>query len=288
MDLVFDGTLRVDYGFVFFYAGEPVEQPELTSARGGQQNGLCGAAEPGVLSLVTGTHTGSVGLRIELWESAPDLDEGAEDIVEVSLEVTELDAALTTFDDAVDVRLSHTGPHRVRVSATGMDAATEDPLAAEDRIIDRYVLSMWPAPMSTDAVLRQTSRSAAYWHDVARTTPPPPDARERAATRDAVDAERRRVDEELAGAADAQWWGGRTPSDALRAAGPQASAVARLDRDLAEALAALAPVRQRQVAVWAARWAVDACDTADQPTVQAAMQSLERGELATSATGVAW
>ena len=33
---------------------------------------------------------------------------------------------------------------------------------------DRYLLQLWPAPPEPDAVVREGSESAAYWHGVAR------------------------------------------------------------------------------------------------------------------------
>ncbi|MGW0216537.1 hypothetical protein ACWDXH_19315 [Micromonospora chokoriensis] len=48
-----------------------------------------------------------------------------------------------------------------------------------DRRPDRYLLCLWPEGTAggvtrTDAVLRQTSEGAAYWHTWARALPPPP------------------------------------------------------------------------------------------------------------------
>jgi hypothetical protein len=43
-----------------------VPDPELHACFAGQQNGLCGGAVPGCLLLITGLHTGTVGLVVEL------------------------------------------------------------------------------------------------------------------------------------------------------------------------------------------------------------------------------
>ncbi|SEF35067.1 hypothetical protein SAMN05421837_107715 [Amycolatopsis pretoriensis] len=37
---------------------------------------------------------------------------------------------------------------------------------------DSYVLQFWPAPPAPDAVVRQHSAAAAYWHGFARKLPP--------------------------------------------------------------------------------------------------------------------
>src|SRR5215471_20895717 len=70
--------------------------------------------------------------------------------------------------------------YRVRYSATGMDRAREqDTLLEGEPLLDRYLLQLWPAPPAPDAVIRETSEQAAYWHAYARTLPPPPTPQER-------------------------------------------------------------------------------------------------------------
>ncbi len=54
MMVLFDSDMPVHYGFVDL-AGED-DWPDLTDARAGQRNGLCGATIPGVLSMITGLH----------------------------------------------------------------------------------------------------------------------------------------------------------------------------------------------------------------------------------------
>ena len=52
---------------------------------------------------------------------------------------------------------------------------------------------------------------------------------------------------------EAAQWGGRAPGERLRGVGGQATALAQLDRDLLDHLAALSADRQRELARWAAR-----------------------------------
>ena len=39
--------------------------------------------------------------------------------------------------------------------------------------LERYLLQFWPAAPGPDQVLKQTSETAAYWHEFARTRPLP-------------------------------------------------------------------------------------------------------------------
>jgi hypothetical protein len=73
------------------------------------------------------------------------------------------------FDEGGPVRFEQTGSHRARYHASGMDAAHQaDHRGDDEPEIDRYLLPLWPAPMEPDAILRQTSEHAAYWHRVAK------------------------------------------------------------------------------------------------------------------------
>ena len=172
MNVLFDGDVHVHYGFISL---EPFDSdgPELLEARGGQANGLCGAAVPGALLMVTGTHTGNVPVSIELHDTRPPVDDRWEDVVEVSLHVTAEEYSLCAFDWAEQLDGLPDGPHRARWCAKGMDEAHDRTRTDGEPEIDRYLLQLWPAPASPDAVVRQTSKGAAYWHGVAAATEAP-------------------------------------------------------------------------------------------------------------------
>src|SRR5690348_14914657 len=70
--VLFDDDIHVHYGFIFLSTQD--DSPDLMEPRRGQQNGLCGAAVAGVLSLITGLHTGRVRLRVEWLDTEPSLD----------------------------------------------------------------------------------------------------------------------------------------------------------------------------------------------------------------------
>ena len=61
MRVVMDEPFWLEYGQA--YVEGPGGFSELHECFAGQQNGLCGAAVPGVLFLRTGMHTGTVGFR---------------------------------------------------------------------------------------------------------------------------------------------------------------------------------------------------------------------------------
>lgn len=184
MQVLVEQELRVHYGFVWLRP-EPGPRDDLgedlVRARGGQANGLCGAAYPGVLSMVTGTHTGLVPLRVETHGSQPPPPEGWEDVVEVDLEVEDVDGTgaaptqLSSFDVVLRVRLP-AGRLRARWCAFGMDAGRDLDTRTADPATERYLLQLWPTPggPAGDVVVRAGSALAAYWHGVARATPPPP------------------------------------------------------------------------------------------------------------------
>ncbi len=77
----------VHYGQIYVRSRQAdlrVPDPELHEYFAGQQNGLCGGAVPGCLFLITGLHTGTVGMVVELHDHPPAQDDSWEEIVEVS------------------------------------------------------------------------------------------------------------------------------------------------------------------------------------------------------------
>lgn len=276
MQVLFDGELPVHYGFFFLMSGDDL--PDLATSCSGQANGLCGAAHPGSLAFVTGLHTGPLPLRVEAHPAEPGLAEDWDDVVEVPLRTTTAHLVLQAFQDQAPVRLPAPGDYRVRYCGAGIDeGAAADTRSPGSPPVDRYLVQLWPAAPAPDAVVRQGSARAAYWHRDARDAPLPPSAKELAVARAAED-ELRRAEEQ---AARAYWdlfdWGGRLPSDALRATGGRAHQLARWDHDLAEHLVALGPEAQRALAVHAARWAWARAGRTGDPEVAAALDALERG-----------
>lgn len=203
--------------------------------RAGQRNGLCGGAVPGHLFLTTGLHTGHVGLTVEVHDAVPPLDDEWEEVVEVSFRPGSPSTVVLPWGDGplCDVDLTVTD-YRVRYCGRGMDHTPDDEIAVLEggEPFDHYLLQFWPAPPGEDRIVRQTSRSAAYWHEVAGRQPPPPSAEAWAQAE-----RRRREDEERLEAARAGTGGntvlgravaqstsawGRWPCDGARRAGSRA------------------------------------------------------------------
>jgi hypothetical protein len=93
MAQIYAGSMWVAYGQAYVLTGE-MTNPDFYKAFRGQTNGLCGGAVQGALWLITGLHTGHVGLTIDVLDSAPSLDDDWEEIVEVSFAVAEEDEML--------------------------------------------------------------------------------------------------------------------------------------------------------------------------------------------------
>ena len=94
MQVLFTGGLHVHYGQVYVESGWAMPSDPLSAAFAGQVNGLCGAATPGFLFMVTGLHTGYVGFTVELHYASPPIDDAWEEVVEVSFKPTADDVAL--------------------------------------------------------------------------------------------------------------------------------------------------------------------------------------------------
>jgi hypothetical protein len=174
MRVLMSGEVGVHYSQCYVFSGESGET-YLERSFGGQWNGLCGAAEPGMLYLITGLHTGTVPFQVELHERAPVIDDCWEEVVEATF-LPEGETALVEWGGtgawALELDLVS---HRVRYCARGMDQAhAKDTRMDGDPAPDQYLLQFWPAAAASEGVIRQTSEMAAYYHAHARTLPPPP------------------------------------------------------------------------------------------------------------------
>ena len=168
METLYDDEMPVHYGFINLLPAD--EEPgDLLLARKGQQNGLCGTRIAHQVALVTGLHTGEVRLRVEWSHVEPAIPDDWEDVVEASVELVSAEMSLQSFEDFYDIRVPRAGWHRVRFLCSGMDQGKELDTTDEcDEAPDRYLLQLWPAPEAPDALVRQSSGIAAYWHGVAQ------------------------------------------------------------------------------------------------------------------------
>ncbi|MGP8304402.1 hypothetical protein ACTPOK_42225 [Streptomyces inhibens] len=276
---LFDGVVHVHYGQLYVESGDDPIAGSLGESFAGQANGLCGAALPGGLYLLTGLHTGHIGLTVELHDHAPDLTDEWQDIVEVSFRPVSPDVLLLQWAGEKAWRLDLDEiDYRVRYCGTGMDEGrSHDTVSADGPQLECHLLQFWPAPAAEDQVVRQTSKVAAYWHSFARELPPPPTPEERAeAERLARLAHERAVDEERRRTEELEWQG-RRPSDRLRQVSGNVSGMVRLDRLLVDEVDGAGPETQREIARWAARRAYTLAGLADVDWIAPALDALDAG-----------
>jgi hypothetical protein len=165
MTRIFDGSLYVHYGqaYVLFKGQESSELPDCFQ---GQTNGLCGAAVHGTLFLITGLHTGHVQLSIDVLDAPPPLDPLWEEVVDVPFMIDVEGVFLYDWNGecVCEIPLSP-GPYRVRYCARDMDRGNDiDTILKEEESVDFYHLAFWPADLAPDVILKQTSKTAIYWH----------------------------------------------------------------------------------------------------------------------------
>lgn len=168
MTRIFDGSLYVHYGQAYVLPNAQATA-ELSDCFQGQRNGLCGAAISNALFLITGLHTGHVRLSIDILDTPP-LDQAWEEIVEVPFVINGDGASLYDWNGGCVCKISlPPGTYRVRYCARGMDRGREvDTILEEEKSVDCYYLAFWSANLLPDAVVKQTSELAAYWHEYAR------------------------------------------------------------------------------------------------------------------------
>ncbi|MFB7328277.1 hypothetical protein [Streptomyces sp. NPDC056190] len=283
MRTLFSGELRVAYGQFYVCSGDSLfsTATPLDDSFAGQRAGLCGGAVPGHLFLLTGMHTGSVPITVELHETEPPLDADVwEDIVEASFRPVSDDIWLVEWGNgSYPLPLSETS-YRVRYHCRGMDEARTARYAGEP-VLDEYLLRFWPSPPAPDRVVKETSQAAAYWHEFARKQPPGPTLEELA------EAERQAREEEehtkIRQEMDA--WGGRLPSDRLREVRDKLRGIqgypmglVGLDAALVHAIDAAGPEEQRALARWAAHRACETAGLRDIGWVARSLAELDRGE----------
>ncbi|MEU4652983.1 hypothetical protein AB0G32_03370 [Streptomyces sp. NPDC023723] len=267
------GEVWVEYGQTWVESDPDGRIPLLHETFAGQEQGLCGAATPGFLSLITGLHTGYVDCTVETHDAEPALDPAWQEVVEASFRPVSERTRLARWDLGLPLT-----DHRVRYCARDMDEGQQrDTRSPGETPADAYLLQFWPAPPAPARVLRQTSPHAAYWHDFARELPPPPtpeqraEAERRAAAAEARAAERRRLHRE-------RWeWGGRLPSDTLRTVGGNVRGLLSFDPDLVHTLDAVGPDVQRRVALLAAHRACETAGLTDLPWITRALTALAEG-----------
>lgn len=165
MTELFAGNVEVQYGQAYIELDGKFDGAMDACFRG-QSNGLRGAQIPAILFLMTGLHTGVVGITINLFDTDPGIDESWEEIVEVSFQAPAGEITLVEWaaDSGVGMAVP-VGFHRARYQGRAMQSASELGTNVDDTPVDSCRLDLWPAPPAPDRIVKQTSTVAAYWHD---------------------------------------------------------------------------------------------------------------------------
>src|SRR5213080_443137 len=144
---VFDGRLHVHYGQAYVFSGDAGDTGEMDRCFRGQTNGLLGAGHLGMLFFMTGLHTGSVELTVDVAERKPQLDERWEECVEASFAPAATDVRLVDWDRQLVCQLPlQMRDYRVRYAARGMDKGhAADTIIEDEQPVDSYSLWFWPA-----------------------------------------------------------------------------------------------------------------------------------------------
>ncbi|WP_432885700.1 hypothetical protein ACQPYH_01985 [Kribbella sp. CA-245084] len=260
----------VAYAQIYVESGE--EYADLGECFAGQRNGLCGAAVPGKLFLITGLHTGRVGFTVELHDTMPSVEYDAEDVVEAPYRPIG-DAKLVTWGGSGgpwSLELEPQTDYRVRYSAWGMDEGHQaGPPKDGEPLVDRYLLQFWPARPAPDRVVKETSKQAAYWHKFARQQPTPAQLAE-------LKQEKARQEEEQRLAERATAWGGTLPTERLERT-MNGRELAFIDRALVNALEQTEPQTLRLIARWAARRGCEEAGYADNERIAGILDRMDRG-----------
>ncbi|MFJ1764597.1 hypothetical protein ACIOD2_30035 [Amycolatopsis sp. NPDC088138] len=279
MRTVVHGDVHVHYGQIYVLSeGDDPFEGDLTACFAGQRNGLCGAASPGVLFLITGLHTGTVGFTAEVHDTEPP-DAGGEDVVEAPFRV-EGPARLETWGggDWWDLELPP-GDYRVRYGGYGMDAGRElDTRLDGEPGQDRYLLQFWPAPPAPDIVVRQHSAIAAYWHGFAREQPT---SEEHAAAKARVREAREREEAEAHALARHERllreWGGSLPPERLLNLPHTLRELAKQDRGFIADATGAAPEVQHALARRLARHAFSVAGLDGVAWIAEGLRALDEG-----------
>jgi hypothetical protein len=124
--IVFDQEIHVHYGQFYIESRADDFFEGLTESLGGQSNGLCGAAVPGLLFLKTGLHTGQTRVTVEVIDAPALIADEWEDVVAASFRPATEKVALVQWAGEASWPLPLAPiDYRVRYSATGMDRARE-------------------------------------------------------------------------------------------------------------------------------------------------------------------
>lgn len=164
MTQLFSANVDVYYGQAYLELAGPFDG-FMENCFHGQQNGICGAAAPQALFLITGLHTGPVGMEIHCFDDDPGIDDSWDEIVEVSFLAPRTEIVLVEWAAPRQALPLTSGAYRARYYARDMDAGRELDTNTTSSAVDTYRIDLWRAGRAADRIIKRTSECAAYWHD---------------------------------------------------------------------------------------------------------------------------
>lgn len=163
-------VLRVSFGQYAIY--DPESGPDAVPALPERiANGLAIAAIDGAC-IVSGLHTGRIGIVVETWSGTPPLElDGWDDVVDVPYTATTDEALIAELDadpraDLPNLITAGPSTYRLRISVRGRDAGRElDHLKRDEDPVEEHRVQAWPAPPLAETVHKATDHVGAYWRN---------------------------------------------------------------------------------------------------------------------------
>lgn len=173
MKNLYSDKLGIDYGqfYITVNSEEEVDMDPDGSFEG-QNNGLCGSQVGDMIFFVVGIQSGSISIDVQLHQFEPELDRSFDEIVEVSFERGTFPMFLCEWGWESEHELDiPKGIHRLRYSILGMELEHSEEAIEKDEDIwespvpgQKHMIQIWPTSFEEDAIVKQTSETAAYWH----------------------------------------------------------------------------------------------------------------------------
>ncbi|MGH1461113.1 MAG: hypothetical protein ACRBB6_03665 [Neptuniibacter sp.] len=175
---LFSDNIFVSYSQFYIECEDPDDSLLPSNPFHKQQNGLCGASQNERLFFTAAPKDSLISLDVELLEEEPLLDDNFDEVVEVSFKRGAENILLCEWAHEEEHPLDiPEGEYRVRYNIKGFDLDydyenMEEP-GDDDELLpplesQKYLIQFWPSPFRGDKIIKKSSDSAAYWHNVAK------------------------------------------------------------------------------------------------------------------------
>jgi hypothetical protein len=113
------------------------------------------AEVPQWIAVLTGAHAGPVDVRVACLEAAPTVEEDWEEVVEFSVATADVLGVVEVDGDPRLTITNDPGQYRLRLSRRGPEAGARRYSAGpRSKILEHFLIEVWPAPPTPPAVLR--------------------------------------------------------------------------------------------------------------------------------------